>query len=56
MEKLILDIKAKMEAMALDLDKTLAGNKAAAARARKVSNELGKLYKEFRKVSVAEAK
>ncbi|PIF45295.1 histone H1-like protein Hc1 [Chryseobacterium sp. 52] len=32
------------------------GNKAAGTRARKSALELGKLFKEFRKVSVEEAK
>jgi hypothetical protein len=56
MEKLVIEIKAKMDAMVKDLDKAIAGNKAAAARARKSSNDLTKMYKEFRKVSVQEGK
>lgn len=35
-----------------DLDDTLKGNKSAAARARKKSVELGKLFKQFRADSV----
>ena len=41
------------EAFLADAEKNVAGNKAAGARARKVSLELEKLMKEFRKVSVA---
>lgn len=36
----------------VDLDSTLKGNKSAAARARKMSVKLGKLFKEFRALSV----
>lgn len=39
-----------------DLDDTLNGNKSAAARARKKSVELGKLFKQFRADSVALSK
>lgn len=36
-----------------DLDKVLAGNKSAAARTRKKTVELGKVFKEYRAESIA---
>ena len=57
MENLVNTIKEKMdlyvEKAELQVKK---GNKAAGARARKIALELMKDLKEFRKVSVAEAK
>ena len=57
MENLVNTIKEKMglyvENAELQVKK---GNKAAGARARKIALELMKDLKEFRKVSVAEAK
>ncbi|WP_303067591.1 histone H1 [Alistipes indistinctus] len=57
MEKLVKEIEAKMEAFktdaALQIEK---GNKAAGTRARKVSLEIEKLMKQFRKDSVEAAK
>lgn len=37
-------------------EKAFAGNKSAAARSRKISVEIEKLLKEYRKVSIAEGK
>ena len=57
MKELIEKIKTEMEAFSKDADAQLVkGNKAAGTRARKAALELGKLLKEFRKVSVEEAK
>ena len=57
MEKLVNEILAKMEAFktdaALQIEK---GNKAAGTRARKVSLEIEKLMKQFRKDSVEASK
>ena len=57
MEKLVSEILAKMEVFktdaALQVEK---GNKAAGTRARKVSLEIEKLMKQFRKDSVEAAK
>ena len=57
MNELIAKIKELNEAMLVDaaaqVDK---GNKAAGTRARKASLELEKVLKEFRKVSLEEAK
>ena len=52
--ELINQIKAQVAAISSDIDK--ADNKAAAGRARKLSLELEKLGKEFRKVSISEMK
>jgi 5'-deoxynucleotidase YfbR-like HD superfamily hydrolase len=52
MEKLINDINAKIEEFQAEAEKT--SNKAAARRARKCSLELEKLFKQYRKDSVAE--
>lgn len=55
--KIVADIKAQYEAFAKDAEALVAaGNKAAGARARKVSLELEKLTKEFRKVSIEASK
>ena len=56
MKEIIAKIDAVVDALKIDLAKAAAGNKAAAARARKATLELEKLGKEFRKVSIAEAK
>lgn len=51
LEKITEIINNKMADFTLNANKI--GNKAAAARARKISNELTPLLKEFRKLSVA---
>ncbi|MCQ2075880.1 MAG: histone H1 [Bacteroidaceae bacterium] len=56
MKELIAQIDGIIDALKLDLAKAAEGNKAAAARARKATLELEKVGKEFRKVSIAEAK
>ena len=57
MEKLLNDIKAKVEEFIKDADlQAEKGNKAAGMRARKASLELEKLLKEFRKVSIEASK
>lgn len=57
MEDLIKKIQAEMESFSKDAESQLVkGNKAAGTRARKAALELGKLMKEFRKVSVEESK
>ncbi len=57
MEKLVAQIKAEIEAFVVNADAQVEkGNKAAGARARKAALALMKDLKEFRKVSVAEAK
>lgn len=57
MEKLVAQIKAEIEAFVVNADAQVEkGNKAAGARARKAALELMKDLKEFRKVSVEEAK
>lgn len=57
MEELVKKIKAEMELFCKDADaQILKGNKAAGTRARKSALELGKMMKEFRKVSVEESK
>jgi Histone H1-like protein Hc1. len=57
MKELIEKIKLEMESFSKDADAQLVkGNKAAGTRARKAALEIGKLMKEFRKVSVAESK
>lgn len=56
MKELIAQIDGVLDALKADLAKAAEGNKAAAARARKATLELEKVGKEFRKVSVAEAK
>ncbi|MBR5397012.1 MAG: histone H1 [Bacteroidales bacterium] len=57
MEKLVAQIKKELDAFVVNADAQVAkGNKAAGARARKAALDLMKDLKEFRKVSVAEAK
>ncbi|MBQ6178569.1 MAG: histone H1 [Bacteroidales bacterium] len=57
MEKLVAQIKAEIEAFVVNADAQVEkGNKAAGARARKAALDLMKDLKEFRKISVAEAK
>lgn len=56
MKELVAKIDELVAAFKADAEKNVAGNKAAGARARKVSLEIEKALKEFRKVSVAEAK
>ena len=55
--KLVADLKEKFEAFAKDADALVnANNKAAGARARKVSLVFDKLTKEFRKKSIEATK
>ena len=57
MKTLVAKINANLEAFKLNAEAQIAkGNKAAGARARKAALELMKDLKEFRKISVAEAK
>lgn len=56
MEELIIKIQTLTGSLSGDLSKFNDGNKAAGARARKATLELEKLYKQFRKESVAESK
>ena len=57
MKELVEKIKMEMEAFCKDTDaQLLKGNKAAGTRARKSALELGKMMKEFRKVSVEASK
>ena len=57
MEKLVAKIKAEIDEFVVNADAQVEkGNKAAGARARKVALDLMKDLKEFRKVSVEEAK
>ena len=57
MKELVEKIKMEMEAFCKDADaQLLRGNKAAGTRARKSALELGKMMKEFRKVSVEASK
>lgn len=56
MEELIKTIQATTANLNADLTKYAEGNKSAGARARKATVELTKLYKQFRKDSVAAAK
>ena len=57
MKELVEKIKMEMEAFCNDADaQLLKGNKAAGTRARKSALELGKMMKEFRKVSVEASK
>ncbi|SFS83627.1 Histone H1-like protein Hc1 [Zhouia amylolytica] len=53
LEKIEAELASFKEDASLQLEK---GNKAAGTRARKSSMELGKLFKEFRKVSLEESK
>ena len=57
MKNLVAQIKAEIEAFVVNADAQVEkGNKAAGARARKAALDLMKDLKEFRKVSVEEAK
>ena len=57
MKKLVAQIKEQLEVFVLNADAQVEkGNKAAGARARKAALALMKDLKEFRKVSVEEAK
>ena len=57
MKDLVKIIEATMDAFKVNAEaQVVKGNKAAGARARKAALELMKDLKEFRKVSVAEAK
>jgi len=57
MKNLIEKINAEFEAFSNEANSQAEkGNKAAGTRARKSALELSKLFKEFRKVSVEEAK
>jgi len=57
MKKLIETINAEFETFSNEANSQAEkGNKAAGTRARKSALELSKLFKEFRKVSVEEAK
>lgn len=57
MNKLMDQINAQLEAFKTNADAYVQkSNKAAAARARKASLELTKMFKEFRKVSIEEGK
>ena len=57
MKKLVEKIQAEIDAFVVNAGaQVVKGNKAAGARARKAALELMKDLKEFRKVSVAEAK
>lgn len=52
MQELVNNINALLDAFKADAEKALAGNKAAALRARKISLEIEKTLKLFRKESV----
>ena len=57
MEKLVAQIKKELDEFVVNADaQVVKGNRAAGARARKAALDLMKDLKEFRKVSVAEAK
>ncbi|MBQ7222683.1 MAG: histone H1 [Bacteroidales bacterium] len=57
MKKLVAQIQAEFEVFQKNAEaQVVKGNKAAGTRARKAALNLAKLMKEFRKVSVAEAK
>ena len=57
MKKLVAQIKEELDAFVVNADAQVEkGNKADGARARKAALELMQDLKEFRKVSVAEAK
>lgn len=57
MEKLVAQIKKELDEFVVNADaQVVKGNKPAGARARKAALDLMKDLKEFRKVSVAEAK
>lgn len=57
MKELIKKINTEFEAFTTDTNlQSEKGNKTAGTRARKSALELGKLFKEFRKVSIEESK
>ena len=56
MKEVVEQINATIASLQENLEKAVAGNKAAAARARKDTLALEKLGKEFRKVSILENK
>ncbi|KPH13318.1 histone H1 [Chryseobacterium sp. ERMR1:04] len=57
MKELLEKINAELEKFITDADLQVEkGNKAAGTRARKSTLELSKLFKNFRKISVEEAK
>jgi hypothetical protein len=57
MKELIEKIQAEMAAFSKDAEAQLVkGNKAAGTRARKSALEIGKMMKEFRKVSIEASK
>ena len=57
MKELVKKIEAEMDCFKMNAEaQVVKGNKAAGARARKAALELMKDLKEFRKVSVGEAK
>ncbi|MCR5453932.1 MAG: histone H1 [Bacteroidales bacterium] len=57
MKKIVEELNAQYEAFAKDAEALVGnGNKAAGARARKVSLEIEKLTKQFRKVSIEASK
>lgn len=56
MNELVEKINAEIETFKKESESHLGGVKAAGARARKSTLELEKLFKEFRKVSIEEAK
>ena len=56
MKELVAQIKEQIAAFTENADLQVEKNKAAGTRARKAALELSKLLKDFRKVSVEEAK
>ena len=56
MKETIAKMNEVMASLQVELAKAAENNKAAAGRARKLSLELEKLGKEFRKVSISEMK
>ena len=56
MEQIVKNINELTAAFAADAEKAVAGNKAAGCRARKISLEIEKALKSFRKISVEAAK
>lgn len=56
MKELVEKIMAELEPMQKDMNANLKGSKAAGVRARRHTLTLEKLFKEYRKASLAEAK
>ena len=56
MKETIAKMNEVMAALQVELAKAAEGNKAAAGRARKLTLELEKLGKDFRKISISEMK